>query len=198
MLPAPRRAHPTSAVPRALCLHGEQAHSRELSWEGRRAPRPSRLLLLPWKRLSWRVWFGSYLTACLPSMPLLGHEAPQLFLQQLGCSAFSSSDSLETVSFPKCMEKALCCSSRSDCWGAFPSSALSVTFLLGGLMWFGSGFQLAVFVHPGQGKSISCFSGSPCISVVVKQDLGVTKSFLSFSLAVSKPLFPPSCFYSKL
>lgn len=57
-------------------------------------------------------------------------------------------------------------------------------------MWFGSGFYLAVFAHPGQGRSISCFSGSLCISVVVKQDLGVTKSFLFFYFGCQQTPLP--------
>lgn len=57
---------------------------------------------------------------------------------------------------------------------------MDVTFLLGSLMWFGSGFQLPTFVHPGQVKT-SLVSLEASVSLwKLNQDLGVTKPFLFF------------------
>lgn len=118
----PRRAHPTSAVPQGLCLHREQTPSRENCPEKGRALPDHQVSSLPMEKgLCWRVWFGSWLAAC-PPCHSLAVNLPQLFLQQLD-AALSSSKILQTVSFPKSVEKALGCSSRSDFWGAFPSSA---------------------------------------------------------------------------
>lgn len=119
----PRRAQPTSALPRALCLHGEQAHSREhCPGKGRALPDHQVSSLSHGKGLSWRVWFGSWLAGCSPCH-CLAVNLPQLFLQQLD-APFSFSEILKTVSFPKSVEKVWGCCSRSACWGAFPSSAL--------------------------------------------------------------------------
>lgn len=74
------------------------------------------------KGLSWRVWFGSWLSGC-PPCHCLAMNLPQLFLQQLDV-AFSSPKVLKSLFFPELVEKVLGCSSRCGCWGAFPSLAL--------------------------------------------------------------------------
>lgn len=82
MLPAPRRAHPTSALPRG-CVCTENRLIPENAVLGREElSQTIKIPSYPMEKavLEDLVWL---LPHCMPAMPLLGHEAPQLFLQQL-------------------------------------------------------------------------------------------------------------------
>lgn len=175
----PRRAQPTSALPWGWCLHREQGRE-ELS-------QTKISSLSHGKGLCCRVWFG------LPSMALPGHEPPSALPAAAG-AAFSSSKILKTF---------------LNQWRRFWVAALDLIagelFLhqphgcdlpLGNphLVWVW--FLACCFCTSRTRKKNPWFLWKP-LSLVFKQDLGVTKPFLFFILDVSKPLFPPSCFYSK-
>lgn len=113
---------PPQLCPGIVCTENRLILGEHCPWKGRTLPHHQVSSLSHGKGLSWRVWFGSCLAGC-PPCHCLAMNLPQLFLQQLD-AAFSSSEILKTVSFPKSMERVLGCSSRSDCWGAFPSLAL--------------------------------------------------------------------------